>query len=230
MILTTVGTGSNGNCYLIKAAGVTIALDCGVRWKDVLLKNNFDIGINFSLVTHVHGDHARHIKEFEKNFIPVYSNEEVAEKYTGVTILSERKKYIISGCAVIPFMVPHDALNYAYIIIFPNGEKLLYATDYEMIKYRFTNMEIEHFLVACNYSEEISEDSVTFKHVLYGHSSMEVVRDFILANKTDKLKSVSLCHLSDKNANKAKIERCIGEILEDNIAFNILENGTVIKT
>ena len=74
MELITVGTGSTGNCYLLKRDnGHFIALDCGCPWKQVLVGCGFlPSMIDFALVTHSHKDHSGYIRDFEKSGIDVY--------------------------------------------------------------------------------------------------------------------------------------------------------------
>ena len=72
MQLYTVGTGSFGNCYLLKRDNnKIIALDCGCKWRDVLIGCNFrPIDIELALVTHSHNDHARFPKKSIRKEIP----------------------------------------------------------------------------------------------------------------------------------------------------------------
>ena len=62
--LQVVGTGSNGNTYLLTCDGETLVIDCGIKFLETKKMLNFNIrGIVGAVVSHVHGDHSKAIKE-----------------------------------------------------------------------------------------------------------------------------------------------------------------------
>ena len=111
---------------------------------------------------------------------------------------------------VIPFTVPHThntgepCENYAYIIL-NNGEKLLYLTDFMYSPYNLSKYNINHFLIAVNYTELEDDNQGKISHVARGHSSLETVKDFLRISMTDKCKNILACHLSSRNADTRKI-------------------------
>lgn len=111
---------------------------------------------------------------------------------------------------VIPFTVPHThntgepCENYAYIIL-NNGEKLLYLTDFMFCRYNLSKYNINHFLIAVNYTDLEDDNQGKISHVARGHSSLETVKDFLRVSMTDKCKSILACHLSSRNADAQKI-------------------------
>ena len=82
MKLITVGTGSNGNCYLLKRDNDRIiALDAGCPWKKVMIAAKFKPTlIDFALVTHDHSDHDGYVRDFRKNNISVYEPDGLTPK------------------------------------------------------------------------------------------------------------------------------------------------------
>lgn len=77
--------------------------------------------------------------------------------------------------------------------------RLLYASDTEYIKYRFSHLD--HILVEANYAAEFVEiNAVNRTHVLTGHMELRTTLDFLQANKGYSLRNVILCHLSSNNA------------------------------
>lgn len=52
-------------------------------------------------------------------------------------------------------------------------------------------------------------DGVKRNHVLRGHMELETVKDFIKANKSNTLRTVILCHLSQESADQ---EECLAEV------------------
>lgn len=95
------------------------------------------------------------------------------------------------------FDVPHDDTPcVGYIIEITNGEKLLYATDFQYIKYSFRKLGIQHMLIECNHMKDlIDREAAKFAHSVRGHAELEVTKDIVADNK-DAIKSVILCHMS----------------------------------
>ena len=104
------------------------------------------------------------------------------------------------------FDVPHDGVKNRGFLIECDGEKLLYATDFEYIPYNFKKQRIDHLLIECNYIAEFVEtDAVNKDHVFRGHAELQTTLGVIEANKTDNLKNVILAHLSTQNCDGNKI-------------------------
>lgn len=237
MKLITVGTGSEqGNCYLVESDGKYISLDAGCSWKSVLVACGFNVyAIQAAFLSHVHGDHSAHAKDFIKNGIPVYTNAESAKKLNGACICKpNRKEPFWNDDWFVPFEVPHtdnDGItpcqNYAFLIEF-NGERFLYMTDWMFCEYNLASFNINHFILAVNYTDLDANEGKS-NHVLRGHSSLETAVDFLKTSMTESCKSISLCHLSDRNADEALILETIKQLAGDNIKVNICRKNEVIK-
>ena len=82
--LQVVGTGSNGNTYLLTCDSETLVIDCGIKFLETKKMLNFNIrGIVGAVVSHVHGDHSKSIKEYERAGIEVwkpYKDENLMQK------------------------------------------------------------------------------------------------------------------------------------------------------
>ena len=205
MKLYTVGTGSLGNCYLLKLDNNKyIALDCGCKWRDVLIGCNFrPIDIEFALVTHSHSDHARHMGDFEANGIDVINPDNTFPK-----------KIITKGdCKVVPFEVPHDVKCYGYLIRV-GDRTIVYMTDFGYCRYTFRSWNVDSWLIACNYTEKPDSEEANYAHVVMGHSSLATVKDILEANKSESMKSVVLVHYSssaDVDAMVSEIHEVVGD-------------------
>lgn len=101
-----------------------------------------------------------------------------------------------SECPCYGFLIEHEDMG-----------KMLYITDTELVKWRFSG--INHILISCNYQNKYISDSAKRTHVLRGHMELETVKDFIKANKSNVLRTVILCHLSSDSANT---EECLSEV------------------
>ena len=238
MKLITVGTGSEqGNCYLLESKGRYVALDCGCKWKDVMVACDFNVyAIHAALLTHAHGDHASHANDFVKNGIPLFTNDETSSKLkiSQVKAAPNTKTFISVSSWFVPFEVPHTdndgvtpCQNYAFVICF-NGERILYMTDWMYCPFHLAKHQINHFVLAVNYTD-LDAESGKSSHVLRGHSSLETAVDFLKASMTESCKSISVCHVSDRNADENLILETIKNLVNDKINVNICKKGEVIN-
>lgn len=133
-------------------------------------------------------DHSKAIADFERIGIEVW------KPYLDEKKIQSRK-FGIFKCR--SFDVPHDDTPcVGYIIEMPNGEKLLYATDFQYIKYSFKKLRIQHMLIECNHMKDlIDREAAKFQHSVRGHAELEVTKG-IVADNADSLKTVILCHMS----------------------------------
>lgn len=165
----------------------------------------------------------------------MYSNDYTADfltKKTGNQVIALKNKTLFrfGQYGIVTFDVPHEDIpNSAYIIIYEDGTKLFYSTDFEYIPFTVKTWNINHFLIAVNHSEEIPPDDEAREHRLRGHSSLEVVKDFLKASMTDACKTVTACHLSGKYADAERIERELREVCGENVAVNIARKGMRIN-
>ena len=218
MKLITVGTGSKGNCYLLKRDNdKIIALDCGVPWKKVMVATKFrPSDIDLALVTHSHSDHARYMGDFVANGIET------------VTTSNKARKILRKGeVDIVPFEVPHDVLCYGFLIRV-DGRTIVYMTDFGYCKYTFKSWKVDTFIIACNHDENPDSDEAKYAHVVMGHSSLSTVKGILEANKSESMKNVILVHYSqsaDIEAMAEDIQKTVG----DTVKVAIARNGEAIE-
>ena len=167
-----------------------------------------------------------------RNGIDVYTNPETAEKIKCGTVpcyANETKFYSYKDW-FIPFEVPHtdnDGLNpcqnFAFLIRF-DGQRFLYMTDWQMCPYVLAKYKIHHFVIAINYSDEISE-----RHVLNGHASLNTAVEFLKTSMTDSCKSISICHVSERHADPDLILETIKQLAGNKVNVNICKKGETIN-
>jgi len=100
----------------------------------------------------------------------------------------------------------------------------LYMTDWMYCPFDLGKFKINHFIIAVNYSDEISE-----RHVLNGHSSLNTAVKFLESSMTDSCKSISICHVSDRNADENLILETIKQLAGSNVKVNICHKGEVVN-
>lgn len=241
------GTGSKGNSYALIADNREVLLiECGVKWSETVKMIDYQTSkVAGCIASHAHLDHLRSYKDCLHYGIPIYTNDETAERFgiiSGEKMigLPERIPKRIGSWMVIPFYLPHTTRdketgalipcpNFGYLI--KNGdETFLYATDYEYIPYTFKNQRINYILLECNHMDDsLERDSAKYEHVLKGHSSVSTVRDIILANKTPDLRNVILCHLSSENADPDRMKSEIQQVVGKWVRVEIAEKNSVVS-
>ena len=79
-----------------------------------------------------------------------------------------------------------------------------------------------------NYSAELIEPAaVNREHVLTGHMSLQTALDFLTANDSPELMSVTLCHLSDRNADPDQFREAAKKVVS--CPVHIAEPGLVAE-
>lgn len=219
MRLITVGTGSQGNCYLLQRDNDNfIALDCGCNWKRVMVATKFrPMDIDFALVTHSHSDHSKHMRDFTGNGISVLTSERIMPK----------KIYKKGDVEIIPFEVPHDVLCYGYLIRV-DGRTVVYMTDFGYCKYTFKSWGVDTWLIACNYTSPPNSEEANYAHVVWGHSSLDTVKNILEANKCDAMKNVILCHYSGGSDTDQMVEE-IKSVVGDGVNVTVAKRGETIE-
>lgn len=110
----------------------------------------------------------------------------------------EKKPIVFSKDFYIQYFdLPHDGTeNYGFLIYW-NGQRILYMTDFEYCKYKFKN--INHIIIECNYQEKyIDAEAMNFEHKVKGHASLNTCKEFIRENASKSLRTAVIVHLSDK--------------------------------
>lgn len=237
MKLKVIATGSTGNCYYLQSnSGEILLLDVGIKYSKILKGIDYKINnVCGALLTHIHGDHALSVHDVTNARVEVYTNNETLADInirTGelITSLTERKKYQIGEYTVCAFYVPHDdTVNYAYLIHHKECGYVLYATDFEYLPYTFKKIGVNHFLIECNHINELIDTSIpNWKHSIKGHSDLKTVKGIITANKTEQLRTITLCHLSSRWSEIDVMQKEIQSITDSNVLTQIATKGLEI--
>lgn len=222
--ITTLATGSKGNCYHITDGVTPILIECGIRFRDIQKSLNFKTsGLAGCLVTHEHKDHCAGIKDVLKAGIDCYMSPGTAEaidiKHHRLKKVAAKKQFRLGTWTVLPFDVQHDVSEpFGFLLMNQEGEKLLFATDTYYIKYKFPGLT--HIMVECNYSMDILIQNIVDglvpkvmkKRLERSHFSLENVKEFLKANDLSKVQEIWLLHLSDNNSDEERFKREIQEL------------------
>lgn len=208
MKLKCIATGSTGNCYTLTSdSGETLILDCGIPIKEIKEGLNWNIrNVVGCIVSHVHSDHSRSVKDFKDMGIPackpyeaLLMNQFLANSYFTVrtfdlTTVDGRWTHTNADGSECPC--------YGFLITHPEMGRMLYITDTELIKWRFK--DINHILLGVNYDKDLvdTDNDPKTRHVFRGHLSIDTACDFVKANYSDSLQNVIMCHLSSENSDR----------------------------
>jgi phosphoribosyl 1,2-cyclic phosphodiesterase len=212
MILSILGSSSNGNCYIIQNETEALVIECGVSFKEVKYALDFNISkVVGALVSHEHGDHAKYINDFLEARIPVYMSAGTLSKLNlksrfQPSIICEKIK--IGNFTVVPFKVKHDAAEpIGFFINHPVTGNVLFATDTYFLPNRFANLN--NILIEANYSTALLKRNIEAGRIppmlrdrtLQSHMSYETCKEALLANDLSKVNNIILIHLSNGNSN-----------------------------
>ena len=228
--LQVVGSGSKGNTYLLKTSKRVLILDLGCKWEDIMKSLNYQIdNVAACLVSHVHSDHSKSIPNALKYQLPVYSCQDVADKFKGVIPLKCGKKYRIGDFTVQPISVEHNVENYSFAIDHPETGRCVYVTDCVRFPYRLR--KANHWLLEANYSNDIVIDHMMNGYEIRSqnqyHMELEDTIECIKNNMSSELNNVIIAHLSDGQSDERMFADRIYD--ETGIMPKIASKGLVVE-
>ncbi|QVY60961.1 MBL fold metallo-hydrolase [Cytobacillus gottheilii] len=217
--ITSIASGSKGNCYRVTDGHTPLLLECGINYKEIQRAFNFRLSeVAGCLITHEHGDHSKSIKDVLKSGINCYMSNGTADAlkvdHHRIKRVNSLQQFQIGTWTIKPFDVQHDVSEpFGFLLANEAGEKLLFATDTYYIKYKFEGLT--HIMVECNYSRDILVQNiidgrlpkVMKKRLEQSHFSLENVKEFFKANDLSKVQEIWLLHLSDTNSNEDLFKR-----------------------
>lgn len=218
--LTTLASGSDGNCTYITDGKTNILIDVGISAKRVVCEiSMLKIGvsaIDAIFITHEHGDHICGLEKLlARADIPVFASpgtaRGIAERYDALrgrinTMLPGDPKKI-GDIEITSFNTPHDTYESVGYKIISDGESAVVATD---IGHAYAELEeaisgVDILLLECNY------DKTKLRYSRYpqflkcrisggnGHLSNDECAELVLKSVRAGTKSVLLGHLSAEN-------------------------------
>lgn len=226
--IQVVGTGSDGNCYLLTVNGKKLVIEAGVNFSRIKKALNFDfsnvVGV---LVSHEHGDHACSVKDFVKFGKRIYGTFGTSEvlglwKFENVEY---RQPIQIDIFKVTPFEIFHDAKEPCGFLIEFEGKRLAFITDTNDLRIRLKN--IDYWLIECNYSNEMLRtstlDVVLKQRIQKSHMSVDRCKTILEAHEAQNAELVLLIHGSKNHSNKEEFLTKIpyGSIAEDGLIVEL---------
>ena len=223
LFISSLNSGSNGNCYYIGDAESAILVDAGISCRETE-KRMKRLGLPMSrvkaiFISHEHGDHISGVEVLAKKYnLPVY----VTYKTASYPVLQRIKHFAIDFSALETIQIGnlcikafakfHDAYDPHSFIISCKGVTVGVFTDLG----RVCDQLIVHFkqcdaaFLEANYDTSMLENGsypIYLKNRIRGgegHLSNEEAYQLFLQHRPEKLKYLLLSHLS-KNNNKPEL-------------------------
>jgi phosphoribosyl 1,2-cyclic phosphodiesterase len=211
-------TGSKGNAYSIIDGDRQIMIDPGIRFKLLQKATNFTLSkYDFFLLSHEHRDHSRSIVDLLRMGKNCYMSQGTRDSMgildSAALYISSQMPFARDGWQVMPFEIEHDAAEpLGFLILSPSGKKILFATDTCYIRFKFSG--VTHWMVECNYSEEILVENTELTdavkdRIRASHFEIGNVKEFFAAQDLSATEEIYLIHLSDHNSDAKKFVETI---------------------
>lgn len=227
--LHVVSSGSGGNCYLLCIDEETLIIDCGIPIKKIKAALNWDIKhVVGAICCHAHQDHALSINELQllglSVFAPYISDHGTVRKrmggfdVTGFPLRSTDGKWLHtnndgSECPIYGFLIRKGTFS------------MLYMSDFRYCPFTFKRQKLTAMLIECNHvSDLLSDEEAKYSHSVFGHASLDVTKGIVAANKTESLKVVILCHLSNGWSDEGRMAAEVKEVA-GNVNVHIANAG-----
>lgn len=223
-MLKTIATGSSGNCYALMNDNEILLLDLGVSEKVIKKAIDFRISdVVGSIVSHVHTDHAKAVKDFENMGIPIF------KPYDETKSCPLKIRY--RSFNVQAFKVPHDGVPCYGFYITVDGHRILYATDFEYIPCSFKNVRLTDMIVECNHQTElVDKGQVKYTHQIKGHCSLDtLIEKVIKENMTSDLRMIVLCHLSGDSSDPLECLSEVQKVVGEGVSVFVSQKGLEVE-
>jgi len=240
--VTVLASGSKGNCTLVSSSGTRLLVDAGLCCREILrrllLSGCEGHGIDAVLITHEHADHIGGLRVLARKLkVPVYISASTYQEYqrtardaNGQRVNVDRREAFTPGSAfqigdinVMPFTIPHDAIDPVGFTFRSEGIKIGICTDLG-----YMPASVRHHLRGCHVLMlESNHDLEMLRGGPYpwsvkqrvmsnvGHLSNDALANFLTTDYDGGAEFLILAHLSEQNNHpeiaRVTAERALGE-------------------
>jgi len=229
-LFASLGSGSEGNSFLIKTDKTIFMVDCGFNYKETENRLS-ELGLTFSdinhiLITHEHEDHMRAIKMIiKKEKIQISCSYGTAKKIgivDEVNIINPGDIVVDNDLQVEVVPVPHDAREPCHYVFKKDTLKIGIITDFGSLTPKIIESysNLNYLVVEANHDTSLlmkSSYPTILKNRIFGklgHANNDLTFDLISQIKKDKLKKIIFCHLSKQNNQKEIIKHTVKEYFD----------------
>ncbi len=219
LFITSLNSGSNGNCYYVGTSTDAVLIDAGISCRETE-KRMKQLGLPMKkvkaiFVSHEHGDHIKGVSTLANKYsLPVYITPATAKlgpiliKHLSRTFTAN-ESIVIGELSITPFTKQHDAIDPHSFIIAYKGITVGVFTDIGI-----ACEQVTHYFKQChaafletNYDEALLENGRYPLHLKnrirgnQGHLSNRQALELFLANRPPFMTHLFLSHLSKENNN-----------------------------
>ncbi|MDR3274060.1 MAG: MBL fold metallo-hydrolase [Puniceicoccales bacterium] len=219
-----LGSGSKGNCYLLRTPESNILIDVGFSGRTIVLlleRHGLSIDdIHAIFITHEHNDHCNGIRGLRKlKDVIFFANEKTAEtinarmcKDINWVAFENERTFRFRDLEVTAFSLPHDAVDpVGYVFSLPNccgtpsRRKICIITDLGYAPHGLAQYAsgVDWLVIEANHDLRLLEldlkRPVYIKNRIrskYGHLSNDAALSFISKNYSTRWKKITFVHLS----------------------------------
>lgn len=227
-----LASGSEGNVTYVQTANHHILLDVGTTVKYIKEKlSELSVAIediDYILITHVHDDHIKALKNFIKKYTPticvspqMFSELEVLKDYEKVLLYGDEIK--LDDVDINIIKTSHDTSDARSFILTSNDRSLVYLTDTGYINQKYFPLLTDRnvYLFESNHDIEMLLNGPYPKWLKdrvmgpYGHLSNKDSSIYLAKLIGQDTKKIILLHLSHKNNTLEKAMNTIHEIFTE---------------
>ncbi|MES2131636.1 MAG: MBL fold metallo-hydrolase [Bacteroidota bacterium] len=230
LFITSLNSGSNGNCYYVSNGNDAVLVDAGISCKETE-KRMERLGLSMKsvkalFISHEHSDHIRGVEVISKKYqLPVYITPATLERsrlkiqQQLVCLFHNQTAISIGNLTVKPFAKRHDAADPYSFVVSGNSINIGVFTD---IGFCCENV-IEHFkqchavFLEANYDSEMLETGM-YPYYLkkritsgHGHLSNDQSLELFKTYRSNTLSHLILSHLSRENNSPSLVKKLFEE-------------------
>lgn len=260
LYITSLNSGSNGNCYYIGNDNEAILVDVGISCRETE-KRLKRLGLTMEkvkaiFVSHEHGDHITGISVLAKKYqLPVYitaathSNARLQLDKQLIRSFEPHKAVSVGTLSIVAFPKEHDASDPHSFIITGNSVTVGVFTDIGIVCEHVTHYfkQCHAIFLEANYDEEMLEKGSYPYHLKKrirggeGHLSNRQALELFTMHKPSFMSHLLLAHLSKNNNSPelvealfspytAKTKIVVASRYKETAVYHISDNGVTTDT
>lgn len=228
--ITTLGSGSKGNAFLVHNKDEAILVDAGFSRKELIARikqSGFEPEmVKAIIVTHEHIDHIKGVRVFADTYkLKTYASIDTAKYLEAHQKINDDFVMFDAGTAfdigdfrVQPFSIPHDAIEPVGFVVHTGSKKIGIAIDLGHVT-RLVSQRLhdcDALIYECNHDINMLRNSTRPLHLKrrilgrHGHLNNDDALTALDEIITEKTKSLILSHLSEE-CNCSELVQKIGQ-------------------
>jgi len=224
--VSVLASGSRGNCAVVRTARTSVLVDAGISCREVFKRikasGEDPRSLSAIVLTHEHSDHIYGLATLAKKLnIPIFMTGATHQAWSRamrdqkgerpqlarLELFYAGKSFEIGDISVMPFTIPHDAVDPVGFTFRAEGTKIGFATDlgYLPASVRDHLRGCDVLVIESNHDLEMLRDgpypwSVKQRVMSrVGHLSNDALADFLTSDYDGGATYVVLAHLSEQN-------------------------------